>query len=243
MRLKSKALLVLAFAVCAITLPLSVFSANQKNIDEMLLAAFREEKNSGSSSKVAEKFEALLKADPNNYFALIKLGAMKTQNIQGSGQDKKTMAEAVDYFLRATLSQPQNPEAFLYLAELYYKFGYVAEGDSYARMAKTLSRYVVYDSVCLMGSRYEDAGNYYAAVMTYPPVVLGAESKFRRDPYLLKRLSYAASSATPPYDWVYIVLNEDIGAERSKQILDNLRNGLNSLSPVFLKWSRKTGWK
>ena len=126
----------------------------------MLLAAFREEKTSGSSGKVAEKFEALLKVDPNNYFALIKLGAMKTQNIQGSGQDKKAMAEAVDYFLRATLSQPENPEAFLYLAELYYKFGYVAEGDSYARMAKGLSRYVVYDSVCLTGSRYEDAGNF-----------------------------------------------------------------------------------
>ena len=120
-------------------------------IDELLLAAFQAEKTSGSSAKVAEKFEAVLKADPNNYYALIKLGIMKTQNSQGTIQDKKAMAEAVDYFLRASLSRPENPEAFLYLAELYYKFGYVAEGDSYARMAKQFSRYVVYDSVCLIG--------------------------------------------------------------------------------------------
>ena len=174
-------------------------------------------------AKVAEKFGALLKVDPNNYFALIKLGAMKTQNIQGSGQDKKAMAEAVDYFLRATISQPENPEAFLYLAELYYKFGYVAEGDSYARMAKSRSRYVVYDNVCLMGSRYEDTGNYYAAIMTYAPVALGAESKFKLDPYLIKRLSQAVSSAPPPYDWVYRVFAELVGEKESLQILDSAR--------------------
>ena len=239
MRLKSIALLVLAFAVCAITLPQSVFSADQKTIDEMLLAAFREEKDSGSSGKVAEKFEALLKVDPNNYFALIKLGAMKTQNIQGSGQDKKAMAEAVDYFLRAALSQPQNPEAFLYLGELYYKFGYVAEGDSYARMAKSLSRYVVYDSVCLTGSRYEDAGNYYAAIMTYAPVALSDASQFKNDPYLLKRLFHAASSAPPPHDWVYRVAAEKYGEKRSLQELDAVRKVLNGLIGHWPKMAEK----
>jgi hypothetical protein len=229
MRLKRIALLVLAFAVCAVTLPLSVFSADQKTIDEMVLAAFREEKTSGSSGRVAEKFKALLKVDPDNYFALIKLGAMTSQSVQGSGQDKKAMAEAVDYFLRATLSQPQNPEAYLYLAELYYKFGYIAEGDSYARMAKTLSRYVVYDSVCLTGSRYEDAGNFHAAVMTYAPVALSDASQFKNDPYLLKRLFKAASSAPPPYDWVYRVAAEKFGEKRSLQEIDAYRKVLNAL--------------
>src|SRR5208337_2970247 len=115
MRMKTKACLVLAFAVLAMTLSQSVFSADPKVVDEMLLAAFREEKVGGSSAKVAEKFEALLKADPNNYFALLKLGTIKMQNSQGKGQDKKAMAEAVDYFLRASLSRPENPDAFLYL--------------------------------------------------------------------------------------------------------------------------------
>ncbi len=227
MRMKTKACLVLAFAVLAMTLSQSVFSADPKVVDEMLLAAFREEKVGGSSAKVAEKFEALLKADPNNYFALLKLGTIKMQNSQGKSQDKKAMAEAVDYFLRASLSRPENPDAFLYLAELYYKFGYVGEGDNYARMAKTLSRYVVYDNVCLMGSRYEDTGNYYAAVMTYAPVALGAESKFRFDPYLVNRLQSAAFQAPPPYDWVYPVFDQLLGEERSKQILDALRTALN----------------
>ncbi len=240
MSMKSKALLVLTFALFAVTLPASVFPADQKVVDELLLAAFQAEKASGSSAKVGEKFEAVLKADPNNYYALIKLGAMKTQNSQGTIQDKKAMAEAVDYFLRASLVRPENPEAFLYLAELYYKFGYVAEGDNYARMAKHLSRYVVYDGVCLTGSRYEDTGNYYAAVLTYAPVVLGAGSKFKFDPYLLNRLYEAALFAPAPYDWVYPVFNELAGGEeRSTQILDTLRNMLNEVLARFPQMVQK----
>ncbi len=233
--MKSKALLVLTFALFAGALTSSsVFSADQKMIDGLLLAAFEAEKTSGFSAKVGEKFGAVLKADPNNYYALIKLGIMRTQNSQGTVADKKAMAEAVDYFLRASLSRPENPEAFLYLAELYYKFGYVAEGDSYARMAKQLSRYVVYDGVCLTGSRYEDTGNYYAAVLTYAPVALGAGSKFKFDPYLLNRLYQAALFAPAPYDWVYPVFNELAGGEeRSKEVLDHLRNALNEALARF----------
>ena len=55
MKLKSIALLVLTLAVWAITLPQSVFSADEKTIDEMLLAAFREEKTSGSSGQGSGK--------------------------------------------------------------------------------------------------------------------------------------------------------------------------------------------
>ena len=241
MRMKSKALMVLTFALFAVTLTSSgVFSADQKVIDGLLLAAFQAEKTSGSSAKVAENFQAVLKADPNNYYALIKLGILKTQNSRGAAQDKKAMSEAVDYFLRASLSRPENPEAFLYLAELYYKFGYVAEGDSYARMAKQLSRYVVYDSVCLMGSRYEDTGNYYAAVLTYAPVALGAGSKFKFDPYLLSRLYHAAMFAPAPYDWVYPVFNQLAGGEeRSKKVLDVLRNALNEALARFPQMVQK----
>ncbi len=223
MRTKTKPLLVLALAFFAISLSQNGFSADPNVIDEMLLSAFSEERNSGSSAKVQDKFEAVLKADPNNYFALIKLGATKMHGSQGKIQDKKAMAEAVDYFLRATIAQPQNPEAFLYLAELYYKFGYITEGDSYARMAKTLSRHVIYDSVCLMGSRYEETGNYYAAVMTYAPAALADGSKFQRDPYLVKHLSQAASSAPPPYDWVYPVFGLLVGEKESYQVLDGAR--------------------
>jgi hypothetical protein len=241
MRTKSKGLLVLTLAMFAVALASSsVFSSDQKAIDGLLLAAFQSEKTSGSSAKVAEKFEAVLKADPNNYYALIKLGIIKTQNSQGATQDKKAMAEAVDYFLRASLSRPENPEAFLYLAELYYKFGYVAEGDRYARMAKQLSRYVVYDSVCLIGSRYEDTGNYYAAVLTYAPVALGAGSKFRFDPYLINRLYQAALFAPAPYDWVYPVFNQVAGGEeRSQKVLDVLRNALNQALARFPQMVQK----
>ena len=232
--MKSKALLVLTFALFTVTLPQSALPADQKVIDELLLTAFQAEKNSGSSAKVAEKFEAVLKADPNNYYALIKLGIIKTQSSQGATEDKRALSGAVDYFLRASLARPENPEAFLYLAELYYKFGYVAEGDSYARMAKQLSGYVVYDGVCLLGSRYEDTGNYYAAVLTYSPVALGAASKFKFDPYLLNRLYQAALFAPAPYDWVYPVFDELAGGEqRSKKVLDVLRNALNEALSRF----------
>jgi len=229
MQTTGKVLLVSLFLLWSCALSESAFSADQKVVDDLLLAAFKAEKIGGSSAKVAEKFQAVLEADPNNYYALIKLGSIKMQKAQATNQDKKATADAIDYFLRATLARPENPDAFLYLAQLYYQLGYMTEGDRYARMANTLPQTVVYDSACLMGWRYEDTGNYYAAVMTYAPLVLGSDSKFKFDPYLLQRLYNAAFLAPPPYDWVYTVFSELLGEERSKEASDALRRLFNEI--------------
>ena len=229
MQTTGKVLLVSLFLLWSCALSESAFSADQKVVDDLLLAAFKAEKIGGSSAKVAEKFQAVLEADPNNYYALIKLGSMKMPKAQATNQDKKATADAIDYFLRATLARPENPDAFLYLAQLYYQLGYMTEGDRYARMANTLPQTVVYDSACLMGWRYEDTGNYYAAVMTYAPLVLGSDSKFKFDPYLLQRLYNAAFLAPPPYDWVYTVFSELLGEERSKEASDALRRLFNEI--------------
>ncbi len=71
------------------------------------------------------------------------------------------------YFLRAALAKPSSPEAYLYLAQLNYRMGYIVEGDRYLKMSQSLSRHTTYDDVCPYRVRYEDTGNYYAAVLTY----------------------------------------------------------------------------
>ena len=64
--------------------------------------------------------------------------------------------------------------------------------------------------------------------MTYAPVALSDASQFKNDPYLLKRLFHAASSAPPPYDWVYRVSAEKLG-KKELQELDAVRKVLNAL--------------
>ena len=71
-------------------------------------------------------------------------------------------------------------------------------------------------------------------------MALGAGSKFKFDPYLLNRLYQAALFAPAPYDWVYPVFNELAGGEeRSKQVLDLLRNALNEALAGFPQMVQK----
>jgi hypothetical protein len=214
-------------------------AAEKQTADELLFAAFVAERAGGQSQKIAEKFEAVLKTDPGNYYALIKLGCLKLGNGQGDTRTKQNLTDAADYFLRASIARPNNPEAFLYLAELYYKWGYVPEGDHYVTMASNLQRQAIYDAVCMVGNRYEETGNYYAAIITYAPLVLRADSKFRFDPYLMQRLQNDIIKASPPYDWVYTVFNELLGEERSKESVKGLRAVFSQLLAGYPQMARR----
>lgn len=199
-----------------------VSAGNQKAADDLLLAAFKAEKTGGDSITVMEKFQAVLKTDPENYYALIKLGLMKMGDGSKPGKTRLPATDATEYFLRAALARPNSPEAYLYLAQMNYRMGYIPEGDQFLNMARSLSRHVVYDEVCLEGWRYEDTGNYFAAVATYAPAVLSPDSGFRGDPYLMKRLFMSALLSPPPYDWALLVTKLMIG-DRTEQIVDVLR--------------------
>lgn len=186
--------------LCAWACPDRASAAELKGVDDLLLQAFEAEKAGGESVKVLEKFQAVLRVDPENYYALLKLGLMKEAE-EGTGSG----SAAINYLLRAALAKPNSPEAFLYLAQLYYKIGYIPEGDAYLRMSRGSARDLDYEGICLLGWRYEDTGNYFAAVMTYAPAGLSADSRFRGDPFLVKRLYSSAQMSGKPYDWVYEV--------------------------------------
>jgi tetratricopeptide (TPR) repeat protein len=152
----------------------TVLAAEKISADDLLLEALKAEKAGGDSVKVMEKFEAVVKADPENYYALIKLGMLKSGDGKKAGGTRSQEMDATEYFLRATLARPSSPEAYLYLAQLNYRMGYITEGDRYLKMSQSLNKHIVYDDVCLTGWRYEDTGNYYAAVLTYAaPAISG----------------------------------------------------------------------
>ncbi|MGB6066405.1 MAG: hypothetical protein WBG50_16510 [Desulfomonilaceae bacterium] len=222
--MRAKSLLLACFLVLflAITSSHTVSAAEKKNADALLLEAFKAEKLGGDSIKVAEKFEAVVKADPNNYYALIKLGLMKMGDPNNGETSGRQAMDATDYFLRAALARPSSPEAYLYLAQLNYRMGYITEGDRYLKMSRNLNRHIVYDDVCLTGWRYEDTGNYYGAVLDYAAQALSPESGFFRDPYLMKRLHASALLAPPPYDWAMLVTRLMLG-NNSKVVIEKLR--------------------
>jgi hypothetical protein len=200
MRASGIALICCLALLCAWTYPDKASAVDRKSVEDLLLDAFQAEKAGGDSIKVVDKFHAVLTADPNNYYALLKLGLIKEAEAgAGSG------SSAVNYLLRAALEKPHSPEALLSLAQLYYKTGYIPEGDKYLSMAQGTGRGLDYYGICLLGWRYEDTGNYFAAVMTYANAALSPDSQFLGDPFLIKRLYSSALMSTKPYDWVYEV--------------------------------------
>jgi hypothetical protein len=203
----------------------TVLAAEKNTPDDLLMEAFKAEKIGGDSVKVMEKFEAVVKADPENYYALIKLGLMKMGDGKRTGATPSQDMDATEYFLRAALAKPSSPEAYLYLAQLNYRMGYVTEGDRYLKMSQTLNKHVVYDEVCMTGWRYEDTGNYYAAVLTYAAPALSQDSPFTGDPYLMKKLRVAALLSPPPYDWATLVTRLILGKD-SKFVVEKLRNAV-----------------
>ncbi len=57
------------------------------------------------------------------------------------------------------------------------------------------------NSIILLGWRYEDTGNFSAAVRTYATPALSANSEYRGNPYLMKRLYESVLASSEPYDW------------------------------------------
>jgi hypothetical protein len=228
--MRANSLLLACFLVffLAATGSQTVLAAEKISADDLLLEAFKAEKAGGDSIKVTDKFEAVVKADPENYFALIKLGVMKMGDGKNPAGTRSQDMDATEYFLRAALAKPSSPEAYLYLAQLNYRMGYITEGDRYLKMSQSLIRHTVYDDVCLTGWRYEDTGNYYAAVLTYAAPALSPDSRFMGDPYLMKRLKTCALVAPPPYDWAMLVLRLMMGDD-SKVIVTKLRSAASEL--------------
>ena len=214
MRASGVALVFCLVLFCAWACPDRASAVDRKAVENLLMEAFEAEKAGGDSIKVMEKFQAVLRADPENYYALLKMGLMKgAEEGMGSG------SAAVNYLLRAGLANLNSPEAFLYLAQFNYKMGYIPEGDIYLRMSRGFMRDLGYEGVCLLGWRYEDTGNYFAAVMTYAPAALSPDSKFLGDPFLVKRLYSSALMSGKPYDWVYEV-NRLLFRETGEEIID-----------------------
>lgn len=226
MKMRILALLILSLAIWGWPSCGGLWAAEKKTAEALLLEAFKAEKAGGDAARVREKFQAVLQADPENYYALVKLGAMKMAE-QTEGPDLST----INYLLRAAVAMPNNPEAFLYLAQLHYRMGYITEGDSYLRMCDGLNRNLVYDSICLLGWRYQDTGNYFAAIMTYAPAALSPDSKFTGDPFLVKRLYEIALMSQKPYDWVYEVTRL-LYRETGQQIIDLVNN---NVAEAFIK--------
>src|SRR5208283_3024493 len=139
--MRASSLLLASFIVlfCASTGSDTVLAVEKNSADGLLLEAFRAEKARGDSMEVVQKFEAVLKADPDNQYALIKLGSMKMNEGKSAGSVKLQDFEAVEYFIRAALANPTSPEAYLYLAELYYHIGDIIQGDRYLAMSRNLN--------------------------------------------------------------------------------------------------------
>jgi len=229
--MKASGLLIGCFLVlfCASADSPTVLAADPKNADDLLLAAFKAEKAGGNSLMVMEKFQQVLKADPENYYALIKLGLMRMGDGKNMGKARLQETEATQYFLRAALARPTSPEAYLYLAQMNYRMGYIPEGDQYLNMSRSLDGHIVYDEVCLAGWRYEDTGNYFAAVITYAPAALSRDSRFKGDAYLMKRLYLSALLSPPPWDWALLVTKLMVGPQA-----DQLVASLNKQATSFL---------
>lgn len=206
----------------ALSGPATVCAADKASADDLLLEAFKAERAGGESAAVAEKFEAVLKTDPENYYALIKLGLLKMHNRKYVGKQSSGWMDATEYFLRAALARPNSPEAYLYLAQMNYRMGYISEGDQYLNMSRSLDGNISYDDVCLTGWRYEDTGNYFAAVLTYGRAALPRDSQFRDDPYLTKRLFACMAFSPPPYDWAVPVFRLMVGDKNTKLIVSAL---------------------
>ncbi|MBI4962801.1 MAG: hypothetical protein HY913_05950 [Desulfomonile tiedjei] len=238
--MKASGLLLGCFLVFVSALASSpiVLAADQKSPDDLLLAAFEAEKDGGNSVVVMEKFQEVIKADPENYYALIKLGLMQMGEGKKKSKARLQETEATKYFLRAALARPTSPEAYLYLAQLNYGLGYIPEGDQYLNMSRSLDGHIVYDEVCLAGWRYEDTGNYFAAVMTYAPAALSRDSRFKGDPYLMKRLYMSALLSPPPYDWALLVTKLMIGPQ-ADQIVEGLKKLVNEFLLSHPRFARQ----
>ncbi|MEW6349556.1 MAG: hypothetical protein AB1646_10880 [Thermodesulfobacteriota bacterium] len=160
-----------------------------------------------SPQRAEEKYRKIIEKDPQNYHALVRLAQLEMKQLSGPKRGDMALV-AQEYLLRASLSQPRRPEAYLALAQLKYLLGYVPEGDEYARMARSIDP-ESYQAFCLLGQRYEDSGNYLAAMRQYSEAL----DHYPYDVYLSeRRFLAAANGGLRPYD-IYAVALKDIGGK------------------------------
>jgi tetratricopeptide (TPR) repeat protein len=155
-----------------------------------------------------EKFEEVLKKEPFNYHALVRLSQMEMKDLTGPNKYKRAL-EAERRFLLASIAQPHRPEAYLGLAKLNYELGYIEEGNRYSKVALGADP-SCYEAFCLLGQQFEDSGNYYAAMSEYA----AALNYYPFDLYLAdKRYMAAAKGGLKPYKLVVVDVQDlkDIG--------------------------------
>ncbi len=178
---------------------------------EALMKEGMEAEAQDSAERAKEKYRNIIEKDPQNYHALVRLAQVEIKELSGPKRGDKALV-AQDYLLRASLAQPRRPEAYLALAQLKYLMGYVEEGDEFARMARNIDP-ESYQAFCLLGQRYEDSGNYFAAMRQYS----AALDHYPYDVYLSeRRFLAAANGGLKPYD-VYSVELKDVGLTEAGQ--------------------------
>jgi tetratricopeptide (TPR) repeat protein len=193
-RIASAFLLVFFFSSMGMAAGIRHFDPKEIKARNLLLEAFQ----AVSPYQRTAKLKEVLKISPDNYFALIKLGEMEL------GRGNESELKAIELFLRAALAQPQRPEAYLALAQIYFEMGYVPEGTDYMMKALMGARAkLTYETVCLEGQNYLDTSNYFGAVITFADAALSRNSPWRGDPYLMRKLYEAATLSDAPSFWVW----------------------------------------
>jgi tetratricopeptide (TPR) repeat protein len=193
-RIASAFLVVFCIAGIALAEGMKHFDPKDLKARNLLLEAFQ----SVSPYQREVKLKEVLKINPDNYFALIRLGELEMDR----GEDHQL--KAIDYFLSAALAQPQRPEAYLSLAQMYFQMGYIPEGMDYMMKALAGPRTrLTYEAVCLEGQQLLDTANYFAAVITYADAALSKSSPWHGDPYLLNKLYEATTLSDAPTFWVW----------------------------------------
>lgn len=193
-RIASACLVVFLFAGTGLAEGVKHFDPKDLKTRNLLLEAFQ----SVSPFQRAAKLRELLKISPDNYFALVKLGELEIN------KGEEYQLKAIEYFLRAALSQPQRPEAYLALAQTYFQMGYVPEGTDFMMKALMGPRAkLTYEAVCLEGQKYLDTANYFGAIVTYADAALSRSSPWKSDSYLLAKLYEATTMSDAPSFWVW----------------------------------------
>jgi Tfp pilus assembly protein PilF len=183
-----KTLLVLLLSVPLLCVAGPSGAQDNKSKDyNLLIGEALEAARQGTPTLAKDKLRDVLIHQPDNYRALILLGQIEVQKYGEALEASSSMTPEL-YFLRAAMAQPQRPEAYLCLADLYYKRGYVDQGDYYMRMAQRADPNS-YEAVSLLGQRLEDSGNYAGAMDLYDRAL----SKFPFDHNFIQR-RYAAAA-------------------------------------------------
>lgn len=184
----------LLVALCLILGGHTELFAQGSDVTALLWEGFKAESESRSDF-ASDNYRDVLRKDPSNYMALVRLGQVGMKDKGGTKWDSRA-SEAREYLIRAATAQPHRPEAYLLLAEFHYQRGYVPEGDRYMHIARALdpeSREVF----SLLGQRHEMCLNYEGAAIAYSQAL----KHYPDDVYFLSRLYWSATQGRT-HQWI-----------------------------------------